>query len=108
VVIGYSGTRQARPAKLVLTELARHVVAALVFFDSSSAYGAHLNVFLVLLGPPSQLIVHRLFTGNNLSVPLIFAAEADPGFTLGTLQLDTILVVCAHVFFAAGLGAVSN
>ena len=36
-----SGTCATRPAKLILTERASHVIAALVLFDASVAHRAH-------------------------------------------------------------------
>ena len=95
------------PAKLIVAQVARHVVTALVFLDLSAAHGAEGDIILILFRPALQLVLHCLFTRPAL-VPLLSALETDVRAALRTGQLLIICALGSHVLATALLGTPSH
>ena len=57
MLILISGTGATSPAELVLAEAAGHVIAPLVFLNSSTAHWTHRYIIFVLFDPTLELLV---------------------------------------------------
>ena len=77
MVLLISRTCPTSPAELVMTEGTRHVIATLVFFDSSAAHWAERDITGIVINPALQLLVHSLFACNHITVPVVSTLEAD-------------------------------
>ena len=103
--VGSRCTLATSPAELVLTEAARHVVAALVLLDLTAARGTEGNVVFVLIGPAFKLTLQGFFTSDRLAMPFVSAIETDFGFAGRTLQLSGISVLGLNMCITARFSA---
>ena len=103
VVVALLGGRtfSTRPAKLILTECTRHVVAAAVFFDARPAHRTEWHVTSILLSPAFQLSTHSFLASHLLTVPDIAALEAHLSGTFRTLELHVFLVFRTYMRITA-------
>ena len=109
VILCICCTGSTGPAELIFAESASHVIASLVFLNSSATHGTERDVTFVFFGPPSQLFIQIFFTGDVFTVPLLPTIEADPGFTFWTLKFFNFLTRrSTHMLITASLWAVSN
>ena len=80
VILCICCTGSTGPAKLIFAESASHVIASLVFLNSSTTHGTERDFIFVFFGPSSQLFIQIFFACDIFTVPLLPTIEADPGF----------------------------
>ena len=106
MILFVRGTRATGPAELILTEAARHMVAAFLFY-LCAAHWAERHVVLVFFRPTLKLLFHCIFTRLS-SVPSVTALEADFCYTPITDKLFTVSIWRSHVLLATSLGTPSD
>ena len=109
VILCICCTGSTGPTKLIFAESASHVIASLVFLDSSTTHGTERDIAFIFFSPSSQLFIQIFFARDVITVPLLPAIEADPGFTFWTLKFFNFLTRrSTHMLITASLWAVSN
>lgn len=108
VVVCGACTRATSPAKLIATEAAGHVIAALVLLDTSAAHWAERDIIFVLVCPSRKLAFHCLFARYVFAMPLVATLEANFCAAFRTCHLSCIFVLSSHNFAALRIDTVSD
>ena len=106
MIVCIGGACPARPAELILTYIACHMITASVFLDTCATNRTKGDVTLILFNPSTQLFLHSFLT-RVFSMPKVSTLKTYLCFAGRANQMYIIFVFCSDLSSTARFRAPS-